>query len=647
MSQAVKLESKKLQKLGISTIEELLYYFPTRYENRTVKPVSGLVDGEEAVVCGIVINVVKSTPRPKLKMLKAMLQDSTGCEIKATWFHDLPKINPGNEIAVFGKVKVSPVWGSEISVKDYITIDGNIPASFTGLLPVYPLTKGVSQKFIHNAVRAALHTARLAEFMPQSIRERYKLISLMEAMKQIHFPGSQELLYQAWRRLAFDELFLLQLALRVKRESVVNSPKDKRYSSTNLLVDKFIKQLPFQLTSSQIAAWNDIQADLIGDYPMRRLLLGDVGSGKTVVAALALLKAAESNLQGILMAPTGILAAQHYETLSKWFGDLGIKVALFTGGTKDYLDDAQVIIGTHALIQDGVRFTRPGIIVIDEQHRFGVEQRLTLQEKAGRPDMLVMTATPIPRTLALTAYGDMSLSVMDSMPPGRMPVKTYVTRDKERVKQFMYHEVRKGRQCYVICPLVEQSATLDLEDAVALHSELSREIQPYKVGLLHGRMRAEEKEEVMYQYKRGELHVLVSTTVIEVGVDVPNATVMVVTGADRFGLAQLHQLRGRVGRGDHQSYCILLAEPKTETAIKRLKAMVQHNNGFTLADIDLKLRGPGEFFGERQAGMVNFKLASLDNLGMVEAAKMSADEVEMTPELSDELERRFGNRLHG
>lgn len=589
------------------------------------------------------IDICKTNPRPGLKVLNVRVVDNGGSTIRASWFNDLPDIFNGETIAVYGKYKITR-FGVEVAARDYVKCpDKVVPGTFTGLMPVYPLARGITRKLVTDSVKAALHEINMDDFLPDFIRDRYKLPDLLWALKTIHFPDDEKSLNQAKRRLAFDELFLLQLALRVKKESVVLKPKVNRYGSGNEMLNVFLENLPFKLTASQLKVWREINADISGPFPMRRLLLGDVGSGKTVVAAMALLRAVESDLQGIVMAPTEILARQHYETINSWFADLGIRVALVTGSNKDEIKNARVIVGTHALIREGMQFDRPGIVVIDEQHRFGVGQRLALQEKTGRPDLLVMTATPIPRTLALAAYGDMELSVMDGTPPGRKPVKTFVTGARERVWNFLRREIEQGRQCYVICPLVEESSKIDAENADTLCGELAEKLKPHRVGLVHGRMDFGEKSSVMDLFKRGELNALVSTTVIEVGVNVPNATAMVITGAERFGLAQLHQLRGRVGRGEHQSYCILLADPKTEPAMERLKAMVKCNDGFRLAEMDLKLRGPGEFFGEKQSGLINFKLASLNNARMMEAARAAARKVSITQDLLAELRRRFGS----
>ena len=641
MEAAKKQKQTKLERLGINNNHDLIHYYPRKYEKRYYVPVGNITGQESAVIKGTVDDYLITNPRPGLKIMAAKISDETGT-IKAKWFRTLPKINIGDKIIVYGNVKYGLL--QEILVKDYVFCqDGSIPEDFNGIVPVYSLKKGISQKYIRKKIRAYLGKYETEEFLPEDIRKTYKLPGIETSLINIHFPADSEGLRQARRRLAFDELFLMQVALRLKKDAVVRKPKQNRYLQNNKLINKFIKTLDFVLTDAQAREWKTINSEMSGPFPMRRLLLGDVGSGKTVLAALGLLKSVESNLLGILMAPTEVLAVQHCETLKQWFGRLGeINVALFTSGKKDDINKANIVVGTHALIQEKLDFKKNvGLVVVDEQHRFGVAQRIALQEKAGCPDMLFTTATPIPRTLALACYGDMDISYMDEMPAGRIPPQTFAVRNVDKTLKTITNELRKGRQCYVICPLVEESEKIDLQSAITLHEELSSKLRPYTVGLVHGRMKSCEKNAVMEGFKNNKIAVLVSTTVVEVGVNVPNATVMVIIDADRFGLAQLHQLRGRIGRSTHKSCCLLVCNPKTETAVKRINAMLDCTDGAKLAGLDLKLRGPGEFFGEKQSGLMNLKIADLDNVNMLAAANKTAQSVFVNQKLLKELARRY------
>ncbi len=635
--------SKRLKKLGINTGRDLLYYFPSRHQVREVKFASELQDGESAVIIGHVGNFVKTNPRPGLHILRARVTSIEGTVFTATWFNEQLELTSGTQIAIFGRVKIDG-YGTQVNVSDWAELeDGRIPENFTGLRPVYALKKGITNNFVCLQVQKALSAVKLEEFLPDNVLMENGLMGIHEAIRQVHFPQSQNSLENARQRLAFDEMFLLQLALRLKRESV-SKPKANRYKASSYLPSQFINDLPFKLTRDQAKAWSDISRDMASPFPMKRLLLGDVGCGKTVVSALALLKAAECGLQGVMMVPTEILARQHYETLAEWFKDYGLTIGLAISGNQSNVDDADIIVGTHSLIHNGVEFQRVGVVVIDEQHRFGVEQRLTLQEKANRPDVLVMTATPIPRTLALTSYGDMDISVIKELPKGRIPIKTYVTKDEDKVIKFIYKELTQGRQAYFVCPLVEESEAMDLENATNLHLKLVQQLKPYKVRIVHGRLKAAEKEEIMTAFKKGQINVLVSTTVIEVGVNVPNATVMVIYEADRFGLAQLHQLRGRVGRGGYESYCICVVPNITrdkQKAIDRLRAFASTTDGFKLAEFDLKQRGAGEFFGTKQAGLVDIKIADLNDIEMLNKARSAAFKVKLSPELVNEVKQRY------
>jgi len=639
------------RRLGLAGPAALIAHYPSRYENRAVRRVAELRDGDEAVLAGTVTEVRRSNPKPGLHVVTAVLRALDGVKFRATWFRNYTvydKLAAGMVLAVYGKAQVHERYGVSVTVSDWVTADGGIPPGFLGLRPVYPLVAGVSQDTVRAAVDEALakHAGSVEENLPRELLFRYRLMGRREAVTSMHHPGGAEAAAAARRRLAYEELFFLQLAMRLRTDSLVRTPKAHSYRPGT--PKGFLERLSFRLTAAQARVWEDIRRDMDGSYPMNRLLLGDVGCGKTVVVALAMLKAAESGHRAVFMAPTDTLARQHQKYLARLYYEeagLPVEIGLVTGAVKSYDPYVPILVGTHALFSEGTDLGQIHLVVIDEQHRFGVEQRAALMAKAGRPDMLTMTATPIPRTLALTAYGDMDLSVIDEMPPGRLPTRTVVTRDRERALAFAKFELDRGNQVYVVCPLVEESEAVDLENATALFTRLRAEFRPHSVGLLHGRMPAADKDEVLTAFREGRTRLLVSTTVIEVGIDVADATAMIVLDADRFGLAQLHQLRGRVGRGAKQSTCVLVSEARTEAAVRRLKAMREHADGFRLAEVDLEMRGPGEFFGTRQAGAFDMKVASLSNVAMVEAARKDARRIEITSDLRRAVEDRFGAGL--
>lgn len=648
--------AQKIARLGPETIWELLYLFPRRYDDYTLmKPIQRLEYGEQVTVIGTIWETRARRIRGKQSLVQSVISDGTA-SVQATWFNQpwlAEKLQSGMQIVLSGTVDQylgrpvfnSPEW-------EPVEIE---PLRTRRIVPIYPLTQGLNGNKMRDVMRTAVTTwaARVPEPLPEDLRRRHKLMTLPEALHQIHFPDDQEGLYRARRRIVFDELFLLQLGMQTQRREwqaqtalpVAQEPAD---------LVRFRNALPFELTGAQQRVIGEIAADMARDVPMNRLLQGDVGAGKTVVAAAALLLAAKAGTQAALMAPTEILAEQHYQSLDSLLSPLGVTTRLLTGSTPAAekaeiyaaLADGgvQVIIGTHALIQEGVSFNRLALAIVDEQHRFGVEQRAALREKGimggdGRftPHVLVMSATPIPRTLALSMYGDLDLSVLDEMPPGRQEIKTrwLQTRERERAYAFIRGQIKEGRQAYVIYPLVEESDKVDAKAAVAEYERLQQEVFPdLALGLIHGRLGSDEKERVMRAFYQGEIDVLVSTSVIEVGVDVPNATVMLVDGANRFGLAQLHQFRGRVGRGVHQSYCILIADGETAVSEQRLTALEQTNDGFVLAEKDLEIRGPGEFFGRRQSGLPEIKLASLLDMEMLALTQQEAKAVfEKDPQL--------------
>ena len=658
---------KQLHKLGITNITSLLTYFPRTYEDRrTIYRIGDLKSGMTGGVVGNVIAVQEKRPRPRLSILEVVIADGTG-PLKIVLFNQGYKKNfykKGQRLYAYGKAEFQ--YGSMQMNTPQIENLGDGGEPDRGIVPIYALADGVSQFVVRSSVRnwfAANH--ELPEILPKEVREAHHYMSRYDAFKMMHFPDSSERYEEARHQLAYEELFVMQsgLALLRNKEQCHRGPK---MGPNGVLMSQCIENLPFSLTGDQQRALEDIRIDMEDERPMQRLLQGDVGSGKTVVATLSLLKAIENGYQGALMAPTEILAAQHYEGITEVCGNLGITIELLTGSTTkkekeriyEGLADGSIhmIIGTHALIQEGVNFHNLGLVIIDEQHRFGVEQRARLQQKGTYPHVLIMTATPIPRTMTLSVYGDLAVSLIKEMPPGRKPVKTYVVDSsyKDRLRAFFGKEMAEGRQVYVVCPLVEESEKLDLQAAEELYLELKEYFfKAYEVGLVHGRMKPSEKDEVMNAFHKGDISLLVSTTVIEVGVNVPNATIMCIEGAERFGLSQLHQLRGRVGRGSHQSYCILVSDSKNDVSQERLKLMEQTQDGFELAEQDLLLRGSGQLFGLAQSGLPDLRVANIikDIEILVEARKDVLDFASqfgmetLESVMKEELEKRFGEKF--
>lgn len=639
--------AEKLAKIGVRTLYDLLYLIPRRYEDRTnVRPIRSLRSGETVTVRGRIIDAKKETKGGRLTLIKGAISDGDSA-IRLVWFnqkwvYDALTRSMGREMVAYGTVKEG-MWGLQMESPEWEILDGEGGEElFASVVPVYPLTEGISQKVLRRIARTAVSVMpALPDPLPEEIRKQFGLSHIAEAIRAVHLPESLAEAEEARRRLVFEEFLILQLALALRRAEVV-AASGISFDATDVNLAELEEILPWPLTNAQKRVIGEIYRDMRSPHPMNRLLQGDVGSGKTVVAAAAMLAAIRSGYQAALMVPTEILAEQHYINLTRLLEPLGLDIELLVGRlTKREKDrarertrsgEAHIAVGTHALIQEGVEFKKLGLVVVDEQHRFGVLQRGRLREKGyGNPDVLVMTATPIPRTLTLTLYGDLDLSVLDEMPPGRKPIKTYWKSRTER--EAVYDGVRKlldaGAQVYVVCPLIEESEKMQAQAATELYEDLSeRWLGGYRVGLLHGQMKTAEKAEVMDAFRRGELQVLVSTTVIEVGVDVPNATVMVIEDANRFGLAQLHQLRGRVGRGERQSYCVLIAEATTTDAEERLRALVKTTNGFEIAEADLRIRGPGELFGTKQAGFVDFRVADLLRDGaMLEQAKEAAETI--------------------
>ncbi len=659
-------------KLGIFTARDLLTHFPARYEDRSqFLKLSQIRPGDTSTVRGVVVNSENlRTPKSHTLLTRVAIQDGTGVA-SLIWFNQhylqarFGKLR-GKEIIVYGTAQYSN-RGLEIVNPEWEEVDDTGDSMATGrIVPVYPLTEGLFQNTVRRAIYRALDTFLpvVGDVLPQQMMDKRDLVDVQCALKNIHFPESQKALDAARFRLVYEELFLLQLALALRKQNITAAQPGIVFEVAPEYTKAFYDSLPFELTAAQKKVIAEIGRDMSRSTSMNRLVQGDVGSGKTVVAVAAMMVAVHNGYQTAMMAPTEILAEQHYKVLSRLLEGLGVNVELLIGSmtakekrlTRERIasGEVQVAVGTHALIQEDVEFHKLGFVVIDEQHRFGVMQRAALREKGWNPDVLVMTATPIPRTLALTVYGDLDLSVIDELPPGRKPIRTHWKTVDQR--DSVYAGVRKlveqGRQVYVVCPLIEESEKLQAEAATALAERLKNEVFPdLELAVLHGKMKSKEKDDIMRQFRDGEIQILVSTTVIEVGVDVPNACVMVVEDAERFGLAQLHQLRGRVGRGEHQSFCVLVADPKTDDGRERLDVMTRTCDGFDIAEQDLRIRGPGEFYGTRQSGLPSFRIANiLRDVDILEKSREDAfelikDDPKLTKpdhaELKAEVFRRF------
>ena len=662
----------QLAKKGLHTVADALFFVPLRHEDRTrLTPIRAVVPGDVVTVEGTVSGVSPPPPGRMRHPLKAVVSDGSA-RIVAAWFGQrylARTLERGQRLVLHGKVERFQNTLT-LKVADFEIVEGGDDDRLhTGrLVPVYSATEGLTQRPLRRLMWNIVerHAGDVPEMLPDALRARRRLPELADAIRNAHFPGNDAAVVSAQRRLAFDDFFLQQVGLAILRSRATRA-RGLSMSPAGTLVKRLRDSLPFALTAAQERVWAEIRQDMASPYPMHRLLQGDVGSGKTIVAALAVLTAIEAGYQAAVMAPTEILAEQHYGTFRRLFDPLGLDVTLLTSALKPKERTARraalaageiaCAIGTHALVQERVEFKNLGLAVVDEQHRFGVHQRARLRGKGERPDLLVMTATPIPRTLALTLYGDLDVSVLDELPPGRQPVITVARTGIKRpeIYAFLRDQLTAGRQVYVVYPLVEESEAVDLKAATDMAAQLQeRPFRDFKVGLLHGRLGSEQKDDIMRRFKDRAIDLLVSTTVIEVGIDVPNASVMLIEHAERFGLSQLHQLRGRVGRGPWKSYCILLKSGSlSDDARRRVDAMTETNDGFRIAEVDLELRGYGEFFGTRQSGLPEFRAGVLPrDLPILEearkeAATIVATDLELRRPEHAELRRQLLARWRG
>lgn len=649
-------------KKGIKTIEDLLYFFPRSHEDRSkIKNISECVNGETVCIKAQIYSPIREHRiRRNMCVYSLIATDESGA-INVMWFNNRyvkDAFHIGEKYIFYGKIVVSR---GKLEIQNPVFERAGMD-KFTGkIIPVYPLTSGLTQKVVQSAMQQAITDfGRMDEYIPDKIRDKYKIAEINYAMKNIHFPDDFESYNIARRRFVFEELLILQLALMGRKDKTA---LEHGIVFEKNLTDEFISMLPFPLTGAQKRTISEITSDCMSGKRMNRLVQGDVGSGKTAVAAAAIYNCVKNGHQAAMMAPTEILASQHLETLEAFFKDTGITVVLLTGSMRvkekrrvlDMISTgaANVIVGTHAIIQSTVEFRDLALVIADEQHRFGVEQRAKLSDKGFNPHMLIMSATPIPRTLALILYGDLDISIIDELPPGRKPVKTYAVGEnmRKRILAFIDKNVRMGTQVYIVCPMIEETEKSDLQNAENLANKLTEIFPHITIGLVHGKMKPKIKDAVMTQFIEGSIDILVSTTVIEVGVNVPNANIMIIENAERFGLSQLHQLRGRVGRGSSQAYCILFAHGNNEITKKRMETMCLSNDGFYISEQDLKLRGPGDFFGTRQHGLPEMKIANLfEDRDILKLAQKAAKEIEHDgmdkyPALQKRCDKMFSDEI--
>ena len=660
---------KLLNKLNIYTLKDLITYFPRNHEDRSIaKKISECVDGETVLIKATALTKITEIRARRLSIYRLVVNDeSSSCVI--TWFNQKylkDKFKVGETYTFFGKIENK---GGTFEMKSPVFDEDGVDKNTGKIVPIYPLTSRLSQNVLRKIIESGIDEVygNLEESIPDYILQKYKLLGINEAYKNIHFPSSNSDFIRAKNRLVFEELLALQLALFRLKEGQKYDEKGIKFD-TNIKMQDVIDTLPFTLTNAQKRVLNEIDKDMEKDTAMNRLLQGDVGSGKTVVSIVAAYKAVKSGYQAAIMAPTAILADQHLKNFTKMLEPFGIRCELLvssvTKKNKELIlerlknGEIDILIGTHALLEDNVVFKNLGLVVTDEQHRFGVKQRATIVAKGNNPDVIVMSATPIPRTLALILYGDLDISIIDELPPNRKKIETYaVGKDmEERIVAFVKKLIGEGRQAYIVCPLVEDSDDMDLKSVTALAEKYKTEVfSEYRVEYLHGKMKPKEKDDIMQRFKNGEIDILISTTVIEVGVDVPNASIMIIENAERFGLAQLHQLRGRVGRGEYKSYCILKNEGHSKVCKERMKVMCQTNDGFVISEKDLELRGSGDFFGTAQHGVPELKIANLfENIRELKevqelASQIIADDPNLEQEknfrLKSLIEDKFTSRI--
>lgn len=652
-------KTKLLHNMKVDTIEDLLNLFPRKYEDR--REISSILDAplnKDVLISGkVVTKQLKGNPYNKKTPLRILVEDDSA-QIEVLFFNGkylMNYFNVGTEYTFYGKISINN-GRKQMAHPEFHKLGEK--EDLRGIFPVYPLTEGMTQQNMRKLLGEVLPLADEAEeWLPGDIVEEHKLCSPSYAMKNIHFPTTERQVKEARYRMIFEELLVLQTGLFYIKKG--RSADGKGIVIEDVSVDDFTSRLPFELTAGQKRVWDEIQRDLKSNKAMNRLVQGDVGSGKTVVAELAMYKTVKNGFQAVMMAPTELLAKQHLASLKRDFEPLGLKVDLLCSSlkTKEKQEvlsrlesgETNILVGTHAVIQPNVKFNSLGLVITDEQHRFGVNQRSLLASKGENPNVLVMTATPIPRTLAVILYGDLDISIIDTMPKGRKAIKTFLRKEdsREDVYDFVRKQIEEGRQAYVVAPLIEESENLDCHSAQELYEELSIIYRDLKVGLVHGAMKQEEKDQVMDAFAKGNIDILVSTVVIEVGIDVSNATIMVIENCERFGLAQLHQLRGRVGRGKHQSYCILICSKESKVANQRNDIMVSTNDGFVIAEEDLKLRGPGEIFGTRQHGIPELNISDLvKHVSILEAVKSVAESIIADdPELSTEKNKTLRNKV--